>query len=308
LQQSKLTANDGYAIHWPFWCRPAAGNSFVGVGRVIPSLKFAWRAVFAALQRTPVLFVTTFLALLLEYWIWQEFGSLVGAPYEHAAWRTADSHAAIMHDPYELTHALLNLPRFILQAFTIAPLAVSTHRLALVGEWRDKALFVYSRRDLRFGAWVALSFAMSSILSIISAILGNGGWSLLLFFVLYISITIISLRFALIFPSMAIDLHRPLRLSFTATKGHTIRILVSIITIFVLSALLPTAVLWLPLRLIARAVAHFDLLALQTAYKCVSYVVINACVTVFVAGMAATGSYYLTIYAPVRLGECADAD
>ncbi len=99
-------------------------------------------------------------------------------------------------------------------------------------------------------------------------------------------------RFALVFPALALEIERPVRLSIKLTKHHTIKILLAVVLIFI-TALLPTLLIYMPLRAIAQLFGSFEFHKIQPYLVQMGGAVMAIFVTV---ALAATGSYFLKSY------------
>jgi hypothetical protein len=213
-----------------------------------------------------------------------------GAPYGHPFFRgavPAQSHV-------DLIHAVIGIPYGVAWAFTIAPLAVSTHRMVSLGELNDRTILAFGRRDLRLALSVTAMYFIMSLLEIADSLIDSKARPVLFtaFFLSNIAVCFILARFALVFPALALEIERPVRFSTKSTKHHTIKILLAIILIF-LSAFLPTLLVYMPLRAIAQLFGSLEFHIIQPYLVQMGGAVMAIFVTV---ALAATGSYFLKSY------------
>ena len=253
-------------------------------------LMFAWRSAYSAFRQMPLLCLTTLIALIVEILVRRAVAEYAGAPYGHAFSRSAgpaQSHV-------DLIHAVIGIPYGVLWAFTIAPLAVSTHRMVSLGELSDRTVLAFGRRDIRLALSVTAMYFIMSLIEIADSLIDSKAHPaiFLAFFLSQIVVCFILTRFALVFPALALEIERPVRLSIKSTKRHAIKILLAVVLIFI-TALLPTLLIIMPLRAIAQIFGSFEFHKIQPYLVQMGGAVMAIFVTV---ALAATGSYFLKSY------------
>jgi hypothetical protein len=264
--------------------------------------KSAWQSAVAAIANMPLLVLTTFVALVVETYICRTVASLAGAPYGQTM-NVAPGTDPSIRAWVSFVHVLISLPWSVLSGFTVAPLAVSVHRMVLTGAANDRTVLAYGLRDLRFGGFVAIYYLTLWAFSLASAtieLLKAPGFLYLILLPIEILILSFGLRFALLFPATAMDIDNSGHISFKSTKGHGIRILFLILFIFGMALLtgLPIGMLVLGA---AKIASLLGLLSYEKVHGSIS--LIFACgLSIFVtACMAATGSHLLRAYASYAL-------
>ncbi len=257
---------------------------------LIKLLMLAWRSAYSALRRMPLLCLTTLIALVVESLVRRAVAEYAGTPYGHASSRSAD----LAQSHVDFIHAVIGIPYGVAWAFTIAPLAVSTHRMVSLGELSDRTVLAFGRRDIHLTLSVTALYFIISLFETVDSVIDSKAHPALFlgFFLSEIVVCIILTRLALVFPALALEIEHPARLSITSTKRHTIKILTAIVLVS-MTAFLPTLLIYMPLRAIAQLFGSHGFHEIQPYLV----QVVGALMAVFVTlALAATGSHFLKAY------------
>ncbi len=179
--------------------------------KVLRTVGRAWRSAGSALVRMPLAFVLTVAALVAMSGALQALGS--GAAVQMGGDTIGPTTRG----------ALATLLAIVLQSLLLAPLAIAVHRFVLLGERARRLPLVPLGRVLRFAGWlVALGIAVSlpGLFNLSPQPLAKLAFSLL-----QIAIVVMTTRFALVFPAVAVQPDgKPERLGWRETSWQFWRI------------------------------------------------------------------------------------
>ena len=179
----------------------------------------AWRSTWSALVHMPLAFLLTGAALLAVNVVlpFLESGAAVQAGGQPGL--------AIQQVPAVLLGA-------VLQSLLLAPLAIAMHRFVLLGEWTELLPLAPLGRFLRFAGWLTAVNLAAGLPGLLAQSQLPG--IKLAFFLLQITAAVVTTRFVLVFPAVAVQPDgRAARLGWHETKWQFWRI----ITILVITSL-----------------------------------------------------------------------
>jgi hypothetical protein len=184
----------------------------------------------------------------------------------------------------------------VVRAFFIAPLAVSVHRFALMGEARDKLAFDLTLRDVRFGNWAAATSGVTELLSDGAIFLNlHGATSAIYQILVSFALIFVGSRMSFIFPLVATGAPDPLRASWTLTKHHVARI-ASVSFVTLISTILLLLIIYVPCRIELRTAGQLGWIQSETATTVIESLYLFACSTLGVGALAAMASNFLLEY------------
>jgi hypothetical protein len=227
----------------------------------------ALKAAFRAFARMPLLVFTTFVLISLLGIFSRVAAEWLGAPFPPLLPHDLAANHGSVQDPSILLHSVMELLTNVVRAFFIAPLAVSVHRFALMGEARDKLAFDLSLRDVRFGNWAAATSGVTELLSDGAIFLNlHGATSAIYQILVSFALIFVGSRMSLIFPLVATGAPDPLRASWTLTKHHVARI-ASVSFITMISTILLLLIIYVPCRIELRTAGQLGWIQSETATK-----------------------------------------
>ena len=176
--------------------------------------------MFQALGHLPILFgsAMVLLSALQLLWVWLSMVSGLPSPFVSSV---------VILSPSDLSGmALLSAGVSVVAAWVQAPVAVSVHRYVLLAEVQDRVAVPATSRDRRFALWLIAVGLLAESPRLLQVVLVGHPWlSFAVSVPLLITIAILSLRLALLFPAVALDEVDALSRGWHLSRGHTWRIL-----------------------------------------------------------------------------------